>query len=191
MITKENLCIAVISIIPLRKPCWFFFKRRLFLFKELSKIFKDFCGKFKDFSRISNNFSSFKDFSSTWCFFKDFSRPVRTMPWITQGLCSIELKFYSELLRLVNRDSLKGITSYDSLSPRAIWDKILPTTGAILNPWPRKKNYIKTCSSHGNNHSQLPLSGWEISNYFVAGKCGPCNLLFSLTTLRSLFLQLG
>ena len=43
----------------------FFFKRRLFLFKELSKIFKDFCGKFKDFSRISNNFSILKDFSST------------------------------------------------------------------------------------------------------------------------------
>ena len=41
----------------------------LFLFKELSKIFKDFCGKFKDSSRISHNFS----------IFKDFSRPVRTM----------------------------------------------------------------------------------------------------------------
>ena len=108
----------------------FFFKRRLFLFKELSKTFKDFCGKFKDFSRISNNFR----------IFKDFSRPVRTMPWITQGLRGLKLKFYSELLGLVNRDSLKGITSYDTFSPRTIWVKILPTTGAILNPWPRKKN---------------------------------------------------
>ena len=56
-----------------------FFQTKVILFKELSKIFKDFYGKFKDFSRISHNFSIFKDSSSTWCFFKDFSRPVRTM----------------------------------------------------------------------------------------------------------------
>ena len=128
---RKNLCIAVLSIIPLRKKCFFFFfKRRLFLFKELSKTFKDFCGKFKDFSPISNNFR----------IFKEYSRLVRTMPWITQGLRGLKLKFYSELLGLVNRDSLKGITSYDTFSPRTIWVKILPTTGAILNPWPRKKN---------------------------------------------------
>ena len=70
---------------------------------------------------------------------KNFSRtspprPVRTIPWITQGLRGLELKYYNELLRFVNRDSLKGNTSYDTFSPRAIWDKILPTTGAILNP---------------------------------------------------------
>ena len=64
---RENLCIAVLSTIPLCKT-FYFFLRRLFLFKELAKIFKDFCGKFKDFSRISYNFSVFKD----------FSRPVRT-----------------------------------------------------------------------------------------------------------------
>ena len=110
MFTKENFCIAVLSIIPLRKTCFFFFKRRLFLFKELSKTFKDFCGKFKAFSRISNNFR----------IFKEFSRLVRTMPWITQGLRGLKLKFYSELLGLVNRDSLKGITSYDTFSPRTI-----------------------------------------------------------------------
>ena len=47
----------------------FVFNEGYFLFKEFSKIFKDFCGKFKDFSRISHNFS----------IFKDFSRPVQTM----------------------------------------------------------------------------------------------------------------
>ena len=40
----------------------FFFYRRLVLFKKLSKIIKDFHGKFKHFSRISSNFSIFKDF---------------------------------------------------------------------------------------------------------------------------------
>ena len=45
------------------------FLTKVILFKLLSKIFKDFCRKFKDFSRISYNFS----------IFKDFSRPVRNM----------------------------------------------------------------------------------------------------------------
>ena len=65
MITKDNLCTAVLSIIHLRKTCFvclFLFLTKVSLFKELSKIIKDFCGKFKDFSRISNNFSVFKDF---------------------------------------------------------------------------------------------------------------------------------
>ena len=58
MMTKENLCVVVLSIIPLHKTSdLLFFKWRFFLFKELLKIFKDFGGNFKDFSRISNNFS--------------------------------------------------------------------------------------------------------------------------------------
>ena len=58
MITKENLCIAALSIIPLHKTSDHFFSNySFFLFKELSKIFKDFGRNFKDFSRITNNFS--------------------------------------------------------------------------------------------------------------------------------------
>ena len=47
---QENLCIDVLSFIPL-----------LLLCNKLSEIFKDFCRKFQDVSRISLSFSLFKD----------------------------------------------------------------------------------------------------------------------------------
>ena len=53
--------------------------QRLVLFKELSNIQRlmwKIQGLFKDVPQ----FSIFKEFLRTWCFFKDFSRPVRTMP---------------------------------------------------------------------------------------------------------------
>jgi len=53
--------------------------RTFYFFKDVSIRFKDYWGKFKDFSRTWTNFSIFKDFSRGWCFFKDYSRPVRTM----------------------------------------------------------------------------------------------------------------
>ena len=64
MITKKTYIWLCFQIFPLHKTL--FVMNRLLLFKELSKIFKNFLGKFRDFSR-------------TWCFFKDFLRPVQTM----------------------------------------------------------------------------------------------------------------
>ena len=64
MITKKIYILLCFQIFLLRKTL--FVMNRLFLFKELSKIFREFWGKFKDFSR-------------TWCFFKDFLRPLQTM----------------------------------------------------------------------------------------------------------------
>ena len=56
-----------------------FFKQRLFYSRSFQKYSRTSVENFQDFSRISHNFSIFKDSSSTWCFFKDLSRPVRTM----------------------------------------------------------------------------------------------------------------
>ena len=67
--------------------------------------------------KIQGLFTDIQQFSNFQGFLKAC---VRTMPWITQGLRGLKLKFYSELLGLVNRDSLKGITSYDTFSPRTI-----------------------------------------------------------------------
>ena len=68
----NNLCTAAHSIFLFAKQR---FLTEVTLFKELSQIFKDYCGKIKDFSRTFKNFSNFKDYSRTWCFFKDYSRP--------------------------------------------------------------------------------------------------------------------
>ena len=43
------------------------------------QIFKEFLKKFKYFSRTKAENSKLKEFSRTVPFFKDFSRPVRTM----------------------------------------------------------------------------------------------------------------
>ena len=75
---QENLCIAVLSIIPLRKTFVFFTKITFIQ------------GAFKNmYSRISvenprtfQGFPTIFQFSRTYqarCSFKDFSRPVRTM----------------------------------------------------------------------------------------------------------------
>jgi hypothetical protein len=44
------------------------------------EIFKDFNKKCKEFSSTKSIFSIFKEFSRTTLKFKEFSRPVRTMP---------------------------------------------------------------------------------------------------------------
>ena len=76
MITKKIYVLLCFQSFPaLGKH---FFNKGYFYSKSFQKIFKDFCGKLKDFLRISHNFSIFKDFSRTRCFFKDSSRPVRT-----------------------------------------------------------------------------------------------------------------
>ena len=75
---RKFLCIAVLSIIPLRKT--FFFQWKLFLFKALSKILKDFCQKYNDFSRIPHTFSIFKSFSRlVWT----MTKGLNAMPWLT------------------------------------------------------------------------------------------------------------
>ena len=59
---QENLCIAVLSIIPLSKK--FCINEGYFIQGALNKI-QGLLWKIKDFSRISHNFSTFKDFSKT------------------------------------------------------------------------------------------------------------------------------
>ena len=53
--------------------------QRLFSFKELSNI-QGLMWKIQGLFKDVPQFSIFKEFLRTWCFFKDFSRPVRTMP---------------------------------------------------------------------------------------------------------------
>ena len=62
---------------------------KFYLFKDLLIRFKDFWRKFKDFSRTWANFSIFKDFSRGWYFFKDYSRPVRTMTMVCDRLSGL------------------------------------------------------------------------------------------------------
>ena len=78
--SPENFCVHVLLCFQSFLYAKHFFSWKLFLFKELSKTFKHFCGKFKDFSRISHNFSIFKDFSRpVWT----MSNGLNAMPWLT------------------------------------------------------------------------------------------------------------
>ena len=75
---QENLCIAVILIIPLAKQ--FVFKKGYLLFKGA---FKNIQGLCVENSRTFQGYPTIFQFSRTFrghdCFFKDLSRPVRTM----------------------------------------------------------------------------------------------------------------
>ena len=56
---EENLCIAVLSIIPLRKT----FLTKIILIQGALKNIQGLLWKFEDFSWVFHNFSIFKDFS--------------------------------------------------------------------------------------------------------------------------------
>ena len=75
---QANLCIAVILIIPLAKQ--FVFKKGYLLFKGALKNIQGLC---VENSRTFQGYPSIFQFSRTFrghdCFFKDLSRPVRTM----------------------------------------------------------------------------------------------------------------
>ena len=84
---QNNLCIAVLSIIPLRKN--FIFDEGYFYsgsFQKYSRTSVQNSRTSQEVSRISHNFSIFKDFSRTSCSFNDFSRSLRTMTkvWINK-----------------------------------------------------------------------------------------------------------
>ena len=57
MITKENLCIVVLSIIPLHKTSDLLFLNESSFYSRSFQKYSKTGGNFKDFSRISNNFS--------------------------------------------------------------------------------------------------------------------------------------
>ena len=79
-----NLCTAVLSNFLVCKTTlfnWGYFIQGAFIFKE-------YHGKI--FSKTYKDFSNFKDSSRTWCSFKDYSRPVRTM---LKPCTSILIKF--------------------------------------------------------------------------------------------------
>ena len=57
MLTKENLCIAVLSIIPLRKTCFFFLTKVIFIqgtFKNIQGLLWKIQGLFTDIQQFSN-----------------------------------------------------------------------------------------------------------------------------------------
>ena len=76
------------------------FLTKVIFIKELSKIFKDYGGKFKDFSR-------------TWCFFKDYLRPVRTM----LSICSYSSKLITNIFHSQN-----GMLNQHRVNP-AVYDR--------------------------------------------------------------------
>ena len=63
MFTKENLCIAVLSIIPLRKTCFFFKTKVIFIqgaFKNIQGLLWKIQGLFTDIQQFSNFQGVFK-----------------------------------------------------------------------------------------------------------------------------------
>ena len=77
MITKK-ICVLLCFQSFLCAKHFFFNKGSLYSrsFQNIQGLLWKIQGLFKDVPQ----FSIFKDFLRTWCFFKDFSRPVRTMP---------------------------------------------------------------------------------------------------------------
>lgn len=80
---------------------------------------------------------------------------------------SLEVKFYSEdfvPLKRVNLDNEKRSRSYVTFSPRAIWDRIFPTRGAILKPWPENKCNGK-CNYYGKSKFNREIIEMKYSSY--------------------------
>ena len=81
MMTKENLCVVVLSIIPLHKTSDLpFLNEGSFHSRSFQKYSRTSVETSRTFQEYPTIFQ-FKDFSRTWRFFKDFSGPVWAM-WV-------------------------------------------------------------------------------------------------------------
>ena len=97
---QTKLCVAVLSVIPLRKT--FFLTKVIFI-----------QGAFKELSRIFHNFSIFEDFSRTWCFFNE---------WLFQGLCEPCWGYITSPRQVRNKQVCCHLTDLIAEAiPRFVW----------------------------------------------------------------------